>query len=118
MPQKPLDDLEPGMMLSQDVKSAEGRLLLPAGIVLVQHHLHILRQWQVAAVHVKVPGEHTPAGIGADTESRDPATHIRNERHLIDVFRLVDRSDPVMDPFFRFLLARLDNTPSRAGGGS
>ena len=58
------------------------------------------------------------AGIGADTESRDPATHIRNERHLIDVFRLVDRSDPVMEPFFRFLLARLDNTHSRAGGGS
>ncbi len=112
---KPLDDLVPGMFVSQDVRSTDGRLLLPAGTVLVQHHLDVLRQWQVVAVQVGVAGEGASVPAGGIAASPDPASHTRHERHLNDVFRLVDRSDPVMGAFFRFLLERMDHADSQAG---
>lgn len=114
MPQKPLDALEKGMVLVRDIRSSDGRLLLPAGTELVQHHLDILRRWQIRSAHVKDAGGNEPLETMAHSEPGDPAAHIRNERYLSDLFRLVDRGDPVMEPFFRFLHARLDkaHTPS------
>lgn len=117
MSQKLLEDLSPGMVLALEVRSPEGRLLLPAGTLLVPYHLKFLRQWKITVVAVQSPNDNATTTCASNTEPPDPAAHTRHERHLNDLFRLVDRSDPVMDAFHRFLLDRLDRSDSMTGGG-
>lgn len=52
-----IDDLQPGMMLASDLRTKQGRLLLPSGAYLSAKHLKIARIWGIseADVHSATP---------------------------------------------------------------
>jgi hypothetical protein len=61
-PAIPVDDLEPGMILDEDVHDAQGRLLMPKGTVLTDRHLRAFQLWGILAVGIRGPeGEEPPA---------------------------------------------------------
>ena len=47
-----MDDLRPGMTLATDLRTKQGRLLLPAGTSLTLEHIKIARTWGVAEATV------------------------------------------------------------------
>ena len=56
-----VDDLEPGMVLGEDVHDAQGRLLMPKGTVLTERHLRAFQLWGILSVLVLGPeGEEPP----------------------------------------------------------
>lgn len=56
-----VNDLEPGMVLAQDVKTSNGRLLVAAGNEVMDRHKAIFKQWQVTDVLVVgKDGSHRP----------------------------------------------------------
>ena len=48
----PVDNLEVGMVLEEDVLDRTGRLLLGAGVELTQKHLMIFRTWGIDEVNI------------------------------------------------------------------
>ncbi|TVQ99386.1 MAG: HDOD domain-containing protein [Desulfovibrionales bacterium] len=68
-----IDDLQPGMVLTSDLRTKHGRLLLSAGACLTEEHLKIARIWGIAEAEVH-PGP-TPSAnqdilCDIDPESR------------------------------------------------
>lgn len=64
-------DLQSGMVLEEDLKSPQGRLLLPAGTVLTERHLSICKIWgvieaQVAGVDSEEVEERTLDGLDSE----------------------------------------------------
>lgn len=47
-----IDDLEPGMMLAEDLRSPQGRLILGAGELLTQAHIRTCKAWGVLAADI------------------------------------------------------------------
>jgi HD-like signal output (HDOD) protein len=47
------DDLEPGIMLTEDLFHSSGRLLLSKGVRLEPHHLRVLKIWGIPAVEIE-----------------------------------------------------------------
>ncbi|UFS70611.1 hypothetical protein LPW11_00105 [Geomonas sp. RF6] len=47
-----IDNLVPGMVVSQNVCDRSGRMLLPAGCTLTEKHFSILRMWGVLEAEV------------------------------------------------------------------
>jgi hypothetical protein len=50
----PLDHIRPDMELAEAVRDRLGNVMLPAGVVLTEHHLEGLRQRGVAAALIKL----------------------------------------------------------------
>ena len=48
-----LEDAVEGMTLSDSIVNNQGQTLLPAGIVLAQQHLRILKTWNIRLIHIK-----------------------------------------------------------------
>lgn len=55
MPKMNLSQLEPGMILADDLTTAEGRMLLPRGAVLTEAHIRTCRVWGI--VEADIQGE-------------------------------------------------------------
>ncbi len=53
MPRMPLNALKPGMVLAEEIRDRNGRLLLDAGVVLEQRHLRIFKIWSVVEAVVQ-----------------------------------------------------------------
>jgi hypothetical protein len=49
----PVDDLHAGMVLSEDVHDAQGRLLMPRGTALTDRHLRAFRLWGILGVRIR-----------------------------------------------------------------
>lgn len=58
----PLDQLTAGMVLSGDLKSADGRLLFRSGTPLEARHIELLRRVGVAGAEVEPPASELPPG--------------------------------------------------------
>jgi HD-like signal output (HDOD) protein len=52
MPRLSYRDLEPGVVVSEDVRNPRGQLLIPAGTALTEKHLNALKLWGISAVSV------------------------------------------------------------------
>ena len=77
----PMDRLEVGMVLANDVMDRNGRLLLGAGAELTQKHLTIFRTWGVIEADIAgidyaedepLPAEVDPAALAAAEEALLP----------------------------------------------
>ncbi len=78
----PIDNLEVGMVLANDVMDRTGRLLLGAGAELTQKHLTIFRTWGVVEADIAgldyaedespLPAEVDPAALAAAEEALLP----------------------------------------------
>lgn len=60
-----IDDLEPGMILAEDLKSDNGRLLLPAGSTITAVHLRTCRIWGITSAEIMDEGPKQPKSLKA-----------------------------------------------------
>lgn len=58
-----VDDLSAGMVIAEEVRDQQGRLLMPAGTELTERHLRAFQLWGIMAVRVR----------GAEGEDDAPA---------------------------------------------
>lgn len=82
-------DVKPGMKLAKEVKGANGRLLLPSGIVLEEQHLRIFNIWGVTEVEVVENG-------AAETVADEDELLAAAEDHAEQLFQYADLSVPPM----------------------
>lgn len=70
MRQLPLSQLKPGMVLAEEVRDRNGRLLLEAGVELGERHLRIFRIWGVLEV-VVLPFADSAEGAEGEADEED-----------------------------------------------
>lgn len=116
MARKLVEDLELGMVLSQDLHDQRGRFLLPSGTRLTDQHLRLLHQWKVPVVHVGSPEEDALDWRTVSLRGLEPEAHIRHERELGELFSLCDAGSPFTARLYYFLLDRLDRKSLLDGG--
>lgn len=108
MARRLVEDLEVGMVLSQDLHDQRGRFLLPAGLALGDQHLRLLRQWRVPVVFVESAGEESGDWRQVSLQDLSPELHMHHEKELSNLFSLVNRTAPFVSRLFYFQLDRLD----------
>jgi hypothetical protein len=94
-----IDNLEAGMVLTEDVYDRGGRLLLGAGVELQHKHLMIFRTWGVceASVDKDSPDEVSSAA----SVDIDPEDVVLMEQRLKPRFRYADLTHPAMQELLR-----------------
>ena len=95
----PTDKLIPGMLLANDVRDRNGRLLLKAGAELSDKHLHILRTWGIVEAEVAGVDENLEGSSGAD--AIDPELQASIVAKITPLFRHTDLSHPAMKELLR-----------------
>lgn len=63
----PVDDLVAGMVIAEEVRDQQGRLLMPAGTELTDRHLRAFALWGIMAIRVRGAGGESDEGPGALT---------------------------------------------------
>jgi len=98
----PLDALQAGMILAEDLYGSDGKMLLPKGVVLTDSHLHSLRQRGVSGAVVV-----DAADAEAAESALDPALLAQSEAHLAPFFFANDTSHPVIELLYNQAALRL-----------
>lgn len=91
MPLYAIEDLEPGMILSKDIKDRTGRTLLKADMVLQEKHLKILKTWGISTIEIQ--GEETQADL-AEIIAQHPELQTQVDQLSTDLFHHVDKTHP------------------------
>lgn len=91
-----IEDLKPGMTLSEEVRGANGRLLLPDGVTLTEQHLRIFNIWGVSEAEIE-------SGSDALDEESGLSESIKEEAasHAEKLFSAADLSVEPMQAVFR-----------------
>ena len=75
-----IDALEPGMILAEDLTTAEGRMLLPGGAMLSEAHIRTCRVWGIAEASIQ----------GDDDEDLDgPKTFEELDSKVLDACKIM-----------------------------
>ena len=87
----PVDDLVAGMVIAEEVRDQQGRLLMPAGTELTDRHLRAFSLWGIMSIRVRgeggadgteeAPLELTPAQVAeaeAIVRARFPAADLEH----------------------------------------
>ena len=103
MPSVNIDNLEAGMVLADDVRDRNGRLLLAKGATIETRHLLIFRTWGVVAAAIEgeegPSADPLPAGISQMELERAREALLARYRH-------VDLNQPVMSELLRLASLR------------
>ena len=96
MPRIATDMLQPGMVLSSDVKDLSGRMLLKSGTEIEGRHLRVLRTWGVLGV--EVVGDDNAGAMGQTVSLHELPQGLQAEiEEEVDKRCIgVDTSHPVM----------------------
>jgi hypothetical protein len=114
MPKIKLDAVSEGMTVAADVKNMDDMLLVPAGCVLTERHIKILRTWGIS--EVQIDGEEQ----GSTTlMTIAPDVLCRMEDELRKTFWEFDSKLPVQQEIFKLALRRrarafLNQSPNAA----
>ncbi len=106
-----VDDLQAGMVLANDIKSPQGRLLLPKGTELTPKHLNIFKIWGVNEADIQ--------GVDADSVEAKPLEELDPEllkfckRLLAPRFAHVDTQNHILRELARIALLRTANKLAR-----
>ncbi len=74
-----IDQLEEGMILSTDVVTMNGQLLLKEGVTVTARHANIFRQWGINEIHIQGDAPEIEAGDGGiDELADDLRTEVEN----------------------------------------
>jgi hypothetical protein len=98
------EQLQPGMVISRDVKNIDGMLLLPSGCELSERHIDILMTWGVAEIEIEASEEMA--------QSHDPLAQLPPEvlaqltSSLRARFWKPDDFGPVPAEIFKLMLLR------------
>ena len=97
--------LRPGMVLAEEVRDRNGRLLLDEGQIISERHLRILKIWSVVEVSVR--------GVDEESQPRDGAVEIEDRKLWEAVqeyqaarFAFNDLSHPVCKALFEHCVER------------
>lgn len=99
-----IEDLQPGMVLSTDVKDHSGRVILSAGAEIIEKHLRIFKSWGITEADVK--------GIEQDDLTTvasariDPALLAAAEAEADELFRFNRRNHPVVERLYHLFITR------------
>lgn len=108
-----VDDLEAGMLLAEDVRDQQGRLLMPAATELTERHLRAFQLWGILGVKIRRPGEVEEVGqVTVPPELRAEAEVLVRER-----LRHNDPSDPVIAELQRICVMRVGQKLARGQRG-
>lgn len=100
-----LEDLEPGMVLAEDAKHHNGRVLLRAGTELTEKHIKIFTTWGLTEANIE--------GVSKDTldaqatQDIDPEILAQAEKHIADRFRHTDPTHPAVEELMRICIKQL-----------
>jgi hypothetical protein len=102
MPVVGYDDLEAGMMLAEEVRDQQGRLLVQAGTELTDRHLRAFRLWGIMSVRIRAAdAEPGPAEVPLSA-----AELARGESVVRDRLRETDPEHPLMAELIRICTVR------------
>ncbi|HXX64597.1 MAG TPA: hypothetical protein VEO56_12450 [Bacteroidota bacterium] len=94
-----ISDVQPGMVLSDDVQDRHGQVLLRKGETIVEKHVKIFRMWGVTDLNVTGTDEEVVETRSA--EAFDPALVSEAETVAQERFRHADANDPVICELMR-----------------
>jgi hypothetical protein len=100
----PLAQVEPGMVLSDELLDVQGHVLLPQGTVLTQAMIALMPRHGIAILPISVPQEPTEAEVAAS-----------REHHLERLAHLFRKNDPDCDQDWATALLRRFVTDFRLG---
>ncbi len=95
-----VEELKPGMVLSQDVRDPLGRLLVAAGTVTTPRHAEILKKWGISVVEIESDDDSQGAEV-------TPEILEKAKESLRPRFRRVDLEHPFMEELFAQCAERL-----------
>ncbi len=108
-----VDDLEAGMLLAEDVRDQQGRLLMPAATELTDRHLRAFQLWGILGVKIRQPGEpdaDAPLPVAPELQAAaDAAVRVRMRHN--------DLADPVIAELFRLCVEREGQRLARSPRG-
>lgn len=100
MPKLTIDALEPGMVLAEDLTTAEGRMLLPRGAVLTKAHIRTCQVWKISEVPIQ--GDPDEEDVYPTTlEELDPEVREACKIMTTQRFVLNDASEPFVKEMAR-----------------
>lgn len=109
-----INDVKPEMILAADLKSPQGRLLLPKGTVLNKEHLRLCKIWGVYEAEID----------NASSEVEDNSDKLKKiDQKIIDAsealadsrFLLANREHPVMQCLIKLFLMRVSQRMAQDG---
>jgi len=89
MPKLTIDILEPGMILAEDLKTSEGRMLLPRGAMISETHIRTCRVWGI--VEASIQGDE-------EDESDEPTTLEELDPQVLDACKILASQRFVLNP--------------------
>ena len=88
MPKLKIDDIEPGMVLAEDLTTAEGRMLLPRGAVITDAHLRTCRVWGIVEAVIQ----------GDEDEDENPTSLDQLHPEVLDACKILAAQRFVLNP--------------------
>ena len=88
MPKLKVDDIEPGMVLAEDLTSTEGRMLLPRGAVITDAHLRTCRVWGIVEAVIQ----------GDEDEDENPTSLDQLHPEVLDACKILAAQRFVLNP--------------------
>lgn len=89
MPKLTIDALEPGMILAKDLKTSEGRMLLPRGAMITDVHIRTCRVWGI--VEADIHGDD-------DEKSAEPTSLSDLDPQVLDACKIMAAQRFVLNP--------------------
>lgn len=99
-----IDDLSVGMEVEENVFSPTGMILVPAGLVLDDKKIRLLKQWGVAEANIKGVSQEEAAARAL--EEVDPQVLLKEKQNLMWLFRRNDVKQPFVKELFQQSLKR------------
>jgi hypothetical protein len=99
-----LEDIQPGMILNNNLKDRSGRILLGEGTEITEKHLRILKMWGV--LEADIQGVERESVMQKVNIPFDPALQEEVETELNQQFRHTDRQHPLISELFRLISQR------------
>jgi len=98
----PLKDIQPGMILGNELKDRNGRTLLKSGTEITESHLKTLKMWGIAAADIEgVEKEEVASSFPIPV---DPLVLQEAEAQLGDLFHHMNRKHPFVTELFRLII--------------
>jgi len=92
-----LDDVHPGMTLSEPVKNNNGQILLVEGAEITEKNIRSMKMWGIMDISIDDEGERVEADL---MEEISPEILKKATKVINDKFIHVDLSSPVMRTLF------------------
>lgn len=99
-----IEDLQPGMVLSGDVKDRSGTVILASGKEIADQHIHIFKSWGITGADVEgIDQDDLTTAVAARI---DPALRQAAETEANDLFRHNHRNHPVVNRLYHLFVVR------------